>query len=62
MINQIPHTLFPFSLQSSFLCLFSEWIPSGRADMDFTNNLSQIAGKLAADLSKGGQDRRKKVE
>lgn len=44
VINQILHTFPFFSPQSSaqpghpfFAC---EWIPSGRIDMDFTNNLS----------------------
>lgn len=29
---------------------FCEQVPRGRIDVDFTNNLLQIAGKLAADL------------
>lgn len=45
VINQILHTFPFFSPQSSTqpghpFFIVCEWIPSGRIDMDFTNNLS----------------------
>ncbi|MEQ2164573.1 hypothetical protein GOODEAATRI_007985, partial [Goodea atripinnis] len=41
------------------LSTFCEWIPSGSIDMDFTNNLSQITGKLATDLRKKSGGKKK---
>lgn len=67
VITRLSIHFSPFSLQ---LCIqpsrasstFCEWIPSGRIDMDFTNNLSLIAGKLGADLRERTWKEKKKED
>lgn len=51
VISQTGYALLPFAGRDSFswLAISCERIPRGRIDVDFTNNLRQIAGKLAAD-------------